>query len=125
MSVDTVPFHPGSGDLDRAVSAERILMHSGLGPMDWLEPVWLNVLGEIDRGALDFVAARVRQDKRLQRHVKACSTSRERRLVQMSAILEGLEDYVLLSGRRTGVCLDFIAQEIRAAASQHGRRLTA
>ena len=109
MTCVTSPLHPHSGDLDRAISAIRLLEGSGLGQLDWVGPVWIGVMGDMDWKSLDFLATRIRQDTRLRRRIRKCRNSGERQRLQIHAIRIGLAEFESSTGQQSGVTADFLA----------------
>jgi hypothetical protein len=86
--------------LHRARITLRVLSRSGLGDLAWIGPTWLCALGEVDRRALGFLSARIRQDSRLRRDLRQCRSRDHLRLLQETAIRHALEEYSSVTGRR-------------------------
>ena len=103
------PRRPQSGDLDRAISAVRMLETSGLGRLDWIGPNWIDVMADMDWKSLDFLSHWIAQNTRLRRRLRGCKTPGELQCVQMNAICDGLAEYGRTSGRASGVNLDFLS----------------
>ena len=86
--------------LHRARMTLRVLSRSGLGELSWVGPTWIGVLGEVDRRALGFLSARIRQDSRLRHDLRQCRSGDHLRLLQETAIRHALEEYASVTGRR-------------------------
>jgi hypothetical protein len=87
--------------LHRARITLRVLSRSGLGDLTWVGPNWICALGEVDRQALRFLSARIRQDSRLRHNLRQCRSGDNLRHLQEIAISRALEEYACVTGRRS------------------------
>ncbi len=119
MSVTPAHCRADFGDLGRAGSAMRTLEHAGLGPMDWMGPVWIGVMGDLEPEALDFVAARLRQDTRLHRKLRTCRTPGALQRAQKEALRCCLAAYSAVTNTEGSAIRRFVEHECRGARVHH------
>lgn len=95
-------------ELGCAATRRRQLEQAGLGPLDWIGPTWLGVIGDLTPEALVFTVDCLARDRSLARAIGHLPPGRERMCAQLHAFRAALDAYAMKTGLPVGANLRFI-----------------
>jgi hypothetical protein len=82
------------------------MQDAGLGPLNWLAPVYRDCVGAAGADFADFVASRIARDHRTQHRLLRCRTAEDMQAVQSAFLSEAAADYNASTGERVRIVTD-------------------
>ncbi len=84
-----------SGPMAALIDMQR----AGLGSLKWMEPTWVEALGEMSTEISQFVADRIKTDVKTQHAILHCKDPGELQSIQADFIKKAIEDYSAETGK--------------------------